>query len=369
MQDSNKDSHQQHQNHHHIMPNKVALTVGGALLGLTAVTVWVAGIDLGKINFLVAMIVATIKASLVALFFMNLKYDKKENAVMFVTSFLFLAIFISLTVTDVFFRGEVYVDPTKPLLRPAMAAGGPKFKKPWISTPELIAHGKEVYAQSCTACHGDTGKGDGPGAKINPPPRNFTVGEGWKNGRKPSQVFLTMKNGIPGTAMASWESLPIEDRWALTHFVLSIGPAHPEDSSADLAKAGVNPNQETVAVAQAATIPVSFAMARIQESGPKLSGDQHAVLVNPNHPGAQLYAQNCMSCHGTRGEGGIKVKTMGAFPKSYLVTSPLNEQLESMRSPERFAQVVTKGYPGDIMPGFGQLSGAEIREIYNYLKK
>jgi len=95
--------------HHHILPTKVALGIGGALLGLTAITVGVAHIDLGKFNFFIAMLVATVKAFLVAMFFMGLKYDRRENGVIFVTSLLFLAIFIVLTSTDLFFRGDVYV--------------------------------------------------------------------------------------------------------------------------------------------------------------------------------------------------------------------------------------------------------------------
>jgi len=59
------------QHHHHILPTKVAVAIGATLLFLTAVTVWVASIDLGRFNFLIAMVVATIKALLVALFFMN----------------------------------------------------------------------------------------------------------------------------------------------------------------------------------------------------------------------------------------------------------------------------------------------------------
>src|SRR4051812_12500711 len=104
---NHEHGHSKH--HHHIMPNSVAVTIGTILLILTGVTVFVAGIDLGKLNFLVAFFVATVKAMLVMLFFMNLLYDRRENGVIFGASFLFLAIFIVLTSTDLFFRGNVYV--------------------------------------------------------------------------------------------------------------------------------------------------------------------------------------------------------------------------------------------------------------------
>ena len=53
---SDKD---QKQHHHHILPDSVALTIGGTLLVLTVVTVAVAYVDLGSLNFVVALAVAT----------------------------------------------------------------------------------------------------------------------------------------------------------------------------------------------------------------------------------------------------------------------------------------------------------------------
>jgi len=40
------------------------------------------------------------------------------------------------------------------------------------------AAGKDVYKTNCASCHGDSGKGDGPvGQVLQPPPRNFAVGD------------------------------------------------------------------------------------------------------------------------------------------------------------------------------------------------
>lgn len=96
---------------HHILPLQVYLGVGTALLILTIVTVWVAQYNLGPVNLLVAMIIAAAKASLVALYFMHLKYDNKLYAVIFLTALLFLAAFIVFTMFDTMDRG--LVDPTK----------------------------------------------------------------------------------------------------------------------------------------------------------------------------------------------------------------------------------------------------------------
>lgn len=42
-------------------------------------------------------------------------------------------------------------------------------------TPEMLEKGKTIYKSTCAACHGESGKGDGPGAGVfKPPPRDHT---------------------------------------------------------------------------------------------------------------------------------------------------------------------------------------------------
>ena len=80
-----------------------------ALLVLTVITVSVSYIHFGQwglhfLNILVAMLVATVKGSLVCLYFMHLKEDNRMNQVIFISAFLFLAVFVGLTLSDVLFR-------------------------------------------------------------------------------------------------------------------------------------------------------------------------------------------------------------------------------------------------------------------------
>ena len=84
----------------HIVPVKVLAATGIALLILTVITVWVASIDLGNINIWAALSIAAIKGSLVALFFMHLRYDRPFNGIILVASFAFVALFISFALTD-----------------------------------------------------------------------------------------------------------------------------------------------------------------------------------------------------------------------------------------------------------------------------
>jgi caa(3)-type oxidase subunit IV len=258
------------QQHHHILSDRMAVGAFVALIILTFLTVVTAKyVNLGVFNFPLALLIATTKAALVALIFMGLKYDRRENSVIFFTSFLFLAIFLVETGTDIFFRGDVSTgmargQPSFPPIQGAVQ--GSKLKKPWISTPELVAHGKELFAQQCTSCHGVNGMGDGPAATaLNPHPRNFHSSENWVNGRKPSMVFKTLKEGVAGSAMASFATLPADDRWALAHYVISLGPPPaPTDTPADLAKIGIDPTKENGGGGQEQkTVPVDFIIERM----------------------------------------------------------------------------------------------------------
>jgi caa(3)-type oxidase subunit IV len=371
-----------HKHHHHILPTKVACTIGAALIFLTGVTVWIAHVDLGPLNFVIAMAVASVKALLVALFFMNLFYDRAENGLIFLTSFLFLAIFVVLTATDLFFRGDVYVKG--PLFAAVQAKS--TLKKPWISTPQLVARGKELYAVQCVSCHGADGKGDGPAASaLNPHPRNFHETAGWKNGRKPTMVFKTLKEGLPPSAMASYATLPSDDRWALAHYVLSLGPKPEADTSQDFANMKIDPNQEGGgAQEEEKSIPVEIAMERAVV--PEVPSEAHARMYYPGMfptatammegetriavpTGKQIYLSQCVQCHGLHGEGGIKVKAIGANPVAYLTTLPFTAQSEEIKSEAGFKKRVQQGLPGQAMPAFGELSDAQLNGLYRYVSE
>ena len=75
-----------------------------ALLILTAVTVTVAGLHLGKLSVLTAVVIAAVKTSLVLYFFMHLKYEKPLFRTMVFVTIGVLVIFIGLTFTDILYR-------------------------------------------------------------------------------------------------------------------------------------------------------------------------------------------------------------------------------------------------------------------------
>lgn len=84
----------------HPMPVWQLLAVFFALVALTIVTVYQSTLDLGNYELILSLFIATIKASLVILFFMHMIHDKPLNAIIFLSSFIFVALFIGATLMD-----------------------------------------------------------------------------------------------------------------------------------------------------------------------------------------------------------------------------------------------------------------------------
>jgi cytochrome c oxidase subunit IV len=85
---------------HHIVSPKIYLAIFFALMIGTILTVYAAFHDLGQWNIVVALGIATIKASLVVLFFMHGKYSPGRTQIVIVSAIFWLAIMLALTLTD-----------------------------------------------------------------------------------------------------------------------------------------------------------------------------------------------------------------------------------------------------------------------------
>ncbi len=84
----------------HVSPIWMLLGVFALLIFFTVMTVAVTYIDLGPANIWIALGVAVIKATLVGLYFMHLRYDSPFNSLILVCAFLFLALFIGIALMD-----------------------------------------------------------------------------------------------------------------------------------------------------------------------------------------------------------------------------------------------------------------------------
>jgi high-affinity iron transporter len=102
-----------------------------------------------------------------------------------------------------------------------LARSGAVFALP-VATPSL-ARGAEVYRQQCVSCHGETGRGDGPGARgLTPPPANLADPQ-VMGAKSRLDLYRQLLLGVPGTAMPTFEhTLSEDDRWAVAAYALTL---------------------------------------------------------------------------------------------------------------------------------------------------
>ncbi|HJV94554.1 MAG TPA: cytochrome C oxidase subunit IV family protein [Albitalea sp.] len=139
----------------HISPKSTYYAIFGALMALTALTIYVAFQHLGWLNFPVAISIALVKASLVVLFFMHVKYSSKLTKLLVASTFFFLAALFGLTMTDYMSRGW-FTSPrgtaTAGMLPKLSAAELPAVSEQALANPQPL------FEATCGSCHSFTTK-------------------------------------------------------------------------------------------------------------------------------------------------------------------------------------------------------------------
>jgi cytochrome c oxidase subunit 4 len=89
-----------HTSAHHVVPKKVYYVIFSLLMICTYLTVQIAFLDLGPLNTIAALGIATFKATLVVLFFMHVKYSSRLTWAVVLGSVFWLGILLALTMGD-----------------------------------------------------------------------------------------------------------------------------------------------------------------------------------------------------------------------------------------------------------------------------
>lgn len=91
----------------HALPIRLYYGIFLALIALTGTTVWVSTIDLGPMNIVVALSIAVLKALLVVLYFMHVRYSSRLTWVFVAAGFFWFFILIAFTMADFVSRGWI----------------------------------------------------------------------------------------------------------------------------------------------------------------------------------------------------------------------------------------------------------------------
>ncbi len=224
----------------------------------------------------------------------------------------------------------------------------PVPEKPAL-TPELVAHGKEVYSANCAACHGEKGDGHGKCAgDLLPRPRDFTEAHfrlrSTPSGSLPTDadLFRSVSLGLKGTPMPPWKFLLSDnDRWAVVEYIKTFSPRFEEakENRAQPVDLGAPPARNAEAIAA----------------------------------GQELYAKmSCAQCHGKGGQGD--------GPSSNTLTDESGQHISArdFSKPSGFkAGYATReivrdfltGFDGTPMPSFdGIMSKQEAWELAYYVE-
>ena len=103
----------------HIVSPRIYAVIFLALMVGTFLTVFAAGRDFGRMNIVIALGIATIKATLVILFFMHGKYSSRRTKLVIVSGFFWLAIMLGLTIADYSTR---HAEPSRSQLNESTAS-------------------------------------------------------------------------------------------------------------------------------------------------------------------------------------------------------------------------------------------------------
>ena len=198
-----------------------------------------------------------------------------------------------------------------------------------------VEQGKALYEKKCAACHGAEGKGDGPAEFVLfPKPRDFTKGifklRSTTTLATDADLFKTIKQGIPGTAMPSWATLPDAQRWNLVAYIRRFAPQ----------------------VTEQAGPPVKIPT-------PPAQSDKLLAL------GKHYYTEaGCADCHGTSGKGdgksAKKLKDDWDYPLvPYDFTTP--GRMKAGSTIQDIYRTLTAGIGGTPMPSYVDSLGEHER--------
>lgn len=248
----------------------------------------------------------------------------------------------------------------------------PKFLGSPKLDPAYLRHGAEIYKRNCRQCHGVSGDGAGPAAPhMLPRPRDYRPGvfkfTSTTYGSKPlrEDLIRTVKRGVAGTSMPSFDLLPTRDLEAVVDYVLAL--THRGELETQLAEAAefdgqIDPKEVPNMIA---TITGRWDHARTQVVYP-ISPMPVLTAASVQAGKTAFLTKGCSKCHGDDGRGQTKenlgVDSWGHPTKAADLTSGMlrggTEAMDIYRH-------IHAGINGTPMPSFVGIFQSEPETMWN----
>jgi len=242
------------------------------------------------------------------------------------------------------------------------------------TSAEHLAQGQAVYQHRCVQCHGVSGDGNGSAAEhMYPKPRDYRRGifkfTSTEYGARPlrSDLVKTVRRGIRGTSMPSFDLLPKADIEAVVDYVLVL--THRGELEEQLAVAAEFDEEvvsEDVEELYIPTVLEKWADARekiVEPVTPQPEFTAEHVLAGKE----AFLTHGCSKCHGNDGraqtlEDPTKEDAWGNRTRAADLTSGM---LRGGQEPEDIYRRIYAGINGTAMPGFAQTLKDEPETIWN----
>jgi cbb3-type cytochrome c oxidase subunit III len=224
---------------------------------------------------------------------------------------------------------------------------------------EGSGRGRQIYAKSCSVCHGDRGAGSvWASANLKPSPRDFTAPAA-RTELTRERMLAAVTAGRPGTAMAGFATqLPPADIEAVVDYVrtafMRVG--------ADAGISGTQAHGATLPGLRAATAAPGLAANAAPSADMSLPLPQG--LVGDLAAGKRFYDANCATCHGVKGDGqGPRAYFINPKPRNFLTP----ESRAQFNRPALYAAVFA-GRLGTEMPAWSKVLGPqEMANVSEYV--
>lgn len=244
----------------------------------------------------------------------------------------------------------------------AQGIGLRKLDQMLSPTSATIERGQKVYAEQCVSCHGEDGKGGAPLAQNFDPPAQAFTGQ-FKYGHGPIAIYNAISVGDMQTAPvegqevlsakhpAVFNHVPFQDRWAVAHYVRTLGGNGAPDSQALRERAEFEAENGVCFESVKAGIADRVA--------PK--GEEQLAK------GKELYAAQCSSCHGAEGKGdGAAAAALNPPPRNF---HSVDQKWTVGTSPLGVFNVLSVGIAGTSMASYASLSEDDRWALTHYIRQ